>query len=339
MNNSRQDGAIRVKPLVSVDDLDVHFGAGRASFASAASATVRAVDGLTFTIEKGETLGLVGESGCGKSTAGRAILHLQKPTGGRVVFDGQDLSLLSSRQVRQMRKRMQMVYQDPFASLNPRMRVKDIIADPLAVHSLAKGRARDERVVELMELVGLDVSQMERFPHEFSGGQRQRIGIARALAVEPDFIVFDESIAALDVSVQAQIINLLKKLQREKDLTYLFISHDLAVIRHIAHRVAVMYLGEIVEIGPSEALYATPRHPYTRALLKSVPVPQVKNGEKPKLEGIKGELPSPLDVLPGCRFCNRCPIAVERCSVEKPLLEVTTSGHFVACHLARDRPR
>lgn len=324
--------------LISVDDLSVHFDVGRGNISLTRGAKVRAVDGLSFTVARGETLGLVGESGCGKSTAGRATVHLQRPTGGRVVFDGVDLGELSERQLRHMRKRMQMVYQDPYASLNPRMRVRDIVGDPLAVHRLAKGKAREDRIVELLEMVGLDASHLDRYPHEFSGGQRQRVGIARALAVEPDFIVFDESIAALDVSIQAQIINLLRDLQRKKNLTYLFISHDMAVIRHVSDRVAVMYLGEIVEIGRTEEIFTDARHPYTKALLKSAPIPMVAAGKKPTLEGIEGEPPSPLDAPVGCRFFKRCPVSRTECEARRQSLQMTSRGHLVACRFAGAPP-
>ena len=320
--------------LIFVQDLDVHFDIGREGFGNAKARKLRAVDGLTLKIQPGETMGLVGESGCGKSTAGRAILRLVDPTRGRVIFDGQDLSNLGPREVRRMRKRMQIVHQDPYASLNPRMKVKDIVGESLIVHGIAKGRDVAPRVAALLEQVGLGAEAMERYPHEFSGGQRQRVGIARALAVEPDFIVLDESISALDVSIQAQIINLLKKLQRETGVTYLFISHDMAVVRHMSDRVAVMYLGAVVEMGPSESLYAAPRHPYTRALLKSVPVPQVSGEGKPTLEGIKGELGNPMDTPKGCRFCNRCPLVQDICRETAPTLDVVERGHFAACHFS-----
>ena len=321
--------------LIYVQDLEVHYDIGREGFGGSRSQKLRAVDGLTLRIRRGETLGLVGESGCGKSTVGRAVLGLTRPTAGRVMFDGKDLAQLSRRRMRQMRKHLQIVHQDPYASLNPRMKVRDIVGESLIVHGLASGRDVAPRVEALLDQVGLDAGAMDRYPHEFSGGQRQRIGIARALAVEPEFIVLDESISALDVSIQAQIINLLKKLQRETGVTFLFISHDMAVVRHMSDRVAVMYLGKVVEMGPGEALYDQPLHPYTRALLNSVPVPQVaEDGEKPVLEGIKGELASPLDAPKGCRFCNRCPLVQDICRTEVPLLEVRAPGHFAACHFA-----
>lgn len=320
--------------LFEIQDLEVHFDVGGGALSAKGAQKLRAVDGVTFDIQRGETLGLVGESGCGKSTVGRTILRLTQPTSGRVLFDNQDLGRLGQGRMRRMRRRMQMVYQDPYASLNPRMTVRDILAEPLIVHGLAKGVARDQRIGELLDLVGLDRSAINRYPHEFSGGQRQRIGIARALAVEPDFMVLDESISALDVSIQAQIINLLKQLQREKALTYLFISHDMAVVRHMSDRVAVMYLGVIVELGQSDEIYDNPRHPYTRALLRAVPVPQVKPGEKAKVEGIRGELGSPLNLPKGCRFCDRCPMVQDRCRVEAPKLLAQQGGHLAACHFA-----
>ena len=320
--------------LFEIQDLEVHFDVGGGALSAKGAQKLRAVDGVTFDIRRGETLGLVGESGCGKSTVGRTILRLTQPTSGRVLFDNQDLGRLGQGRMRRMRRRMQMVYQDPYASLNPRMKVRDILAEPLTVHGLAKGAARDQRIGELLDLVGLDRSAINRYPHEFSGGQRQRIGIARALAVEPDFMVLDESISALDVSIQAQIINLLKQLQREKALTYLFISHDMAVVRHMSDRVAVMYLGVIVELGRSDEIYDNPRHPYTRALLRAVPVPQVKPGEKAKVEGISGELGSPLNLPKGCRFCDRCPMVQDRCRVEAPKLLAQQGTHLAACHFA-----
>ena len=320
--------------LFEIQDLEVHFDVGGGALSARGPQKLRAVDGVTFDILRGETLGLVGESGCGKSTVGRTILRLTEPTSGRVMFDRQDLGRLGRGRMRRMRRRMQMVYQDPYASLNPRMKVRDILAEPLAVHGLASGAEREARIAELLDLVGLDRAAMARYPHEFSGGQRQRIGIARALAVEPDFMVLDESISALDVSIQAQIINLLKRLQREKDLTFLFISHDMAVVRHMSDRVAVMYLGTIVELGRADQIYDNPRHPYTRALLKAVPVPQVTAGQKATVECIRGELGSPLDLPAGCRFCDRCPLVQDRCRSEAPRLTMRDSGHLAACHFA-----
>ncbi|WP_238365725.1 ABC transporter ATP-binding protein [Mesobacterium pallidum] len=320
--------------LIEVRDLEVHFNVGSGTLGSGNARRLRAVDGVTFDILRGETLGLVGESGCGKSTVGRALLRLTDPTAGRVLFDGQDMGRLGRTALRKMRRHMQMVYQDPYASLNPRMTIGDIVGEPLTVHGIAKGAERERRVADLLELVGLDASAMTRYPHEFSGGQRQRVGIARALAVEPDFFVLDESISALDVSIQAQIINLLKRLQRERELTYLFISHDMAVVRHMSDRVAVMYLGAIVELADSRRIYEAPRHPYTKALLKAVPVPRVEGGKKATIEGIKGELSSPLEKATGCRFRSRCPLAEARCHTEVPLLRAVEKGHLTACHLA-----
>jgi oligopeptide transport system ATP-binding protein len=293
---------------------------------------VRAVDDVSFFIRRGETLGLVGESGCGKSTTGRAILQLYKPTAGSVQFEGQELTTLSGSALRKMRRRMQMIFQDPYASLNPRMTVGSIIAEPLEIHGLASGRAKQERVQELLRLVGLNPYFANRYPHEFSGGQRQRIGIARALAVEPAFMVCDEPISALDVSIQAQIINLLERLQEELGLTYLFIAHDLAVVRHISDRVAVMYLGKIVEITGRDELYERPLHPYTQALLSAVPVPDPRVEKRRQRIILTGDVPSPVNPPAGCRFNPRCRFAQDYCrQVEPPLIEVSPN-HWVACH-------
>lgn len=321
-------------PLITVDDVAVHFPVEGGGLRRQVLGTVKALDGITFTIKRGETLGLVGESGCGKSTVGRVIMNLLAPSEGRVSFDGKDLTRLKSRQRRELRKRMQMVYQDPYASLNPRMTVGQIVGDPLAIHGLYRGRKKLERIQYLLDIVGLGADCIDRYPHQFSGGQRQRVGIARALAVDPEFIVLDESIAALDVSIQAQIINLLQKLQAELGLTYLFISHDLSVVRHISDRVAVMYLGKIVEIGSSEQIYQNPMHPYTQALLASVPVPDpvlaVARGAAP----LKGELPSRLNPPQGCRFSDRCPKATSLCREQEPFTTVREPGHMLACHHA-----
>ncbi|MEP6819266.1 MAG: oligopeptide/dipeptide ABC transporter ATP-binding protein [bacterium] len=312
--------------LLAIRDLKVHFDlrAGR-------KGVVKAVDGVTIDIYRGETLGLVGESGCGKSTLGRAILRLTEPTSGQVLYRNQDLAHLSKREMREHRRHLQIIFQDPYASLNPRMTVGQIVGEPLETFKLAKGREADERVQELLETVGLSKRFVKRFPHEFSGGQRQRIGIARALAVDPDFIVADEPISALDVSIQAQIMNLLEKLQREKNLTYLFISHDLRAIRHVSNRVAVMYLGKLVEIADAKTIYADPLMPYTKALISAVPVPDPKIEARRQRIVLEGDVPSPINPPQGCRFHTRCPYMIEACKqVVPPLIEVKPS-HFAAC--------
>jgi oligopeptide transport system ATP-binding protein len=312
--------------LVDVQDLKVHFPLSRTS-------TVKAVDGVSFQIRRGETLGLVGESGCGKTTTGLAILRLIEPTSGRVLIDGDDVTAMDPRSLRLLRKRMAMIFQDPYASLDPRMSVGRIVAEPLEIHGLHRGtRQRYRRVAELLELVGLNPDYRNRYPHEFSGGQRQRVGIARALATEPDFIVCDEPIAALDVSIQAGVMNLLEDLQRDLGLTYLFIAHDLSAVQHFSDRVAVMYLGRIVEQADRVALYETPRHPYTTALLSAVPVPDPATERSRNRIILEGDVPSPIDPPSGCTFHPRCPRAFDRCPRETPVL--TAEGeHRVACHL------
>jgi oligopeptide transport system ATP-binding protein len=320
--------------LVEVQDLTVYFPVHVGSILKRKIGDIKAVDGINFRITQGETMGLVGESGSGKTTTGQAILQIDQPTGGKIFFEGQEVSGLSKKEIRQLRRSMQMIFQDPFGSLNPRMKVRDIIGEPLKVHNMVKSRAEyRDRVTELLLVVGLDPAMGERYPHEFSGGQRQRIGVARALAVRPKFIVCDEPVSALDVSIQAQIINLLEELQEQFNLTYLFIAHDLAVVRHISDRIAVMYLGEIVEIASRVDLYRNPFHPYTRALLAAVPIPN------PTLEAqrehilIHGEIPSPLNPPSGCRFHPRCLEAKAECSVQKPTMEERVPGHFVTCLL------
>jgi oligopeptide transport system ATP-binding protein len=320
--------------LLEVRGLVKHFTVGGGIFGGRAG-TVRAVDGVSFALRRGETLGLVGESGCGKTTTGRCILQLERPTSGQVIFEGRDLSTLSDADLRPMRRRMQVIFQDPYASLNPRMTVGQILAEPLAVHGLVADRdGRRNRVRDLLTRVGLLPQHAERYPHQMSGGQRQRVGIARALAVEPALIVCDEPVSALDVSIQAQIINLLEDLQSEFGLTYLFIAHDLAVVRHISDRVAVMYLGKIVEIADRRELYDNPLHPYTKALLAAVPIPDPVLEAQRAHSVLVGEVPSPLNPPPGCVFHPRCPIAVERCGGEVPPLREVSPGHWAACLLA-----
>jgi oligopeptide/dipeptide ABC transporter ATP-binding protein len=316
--------------LLEVRGLKKHFPIRRGVF-SRVSGYVRAVDGVDLVLKQGETLGLVGESGSGKTTAGRCILRLIEPTGGSVVFDGIDLLGLSPAEMRKMRRQIQVIFQDPYSSLNPRMKVGSIVGEPLAIHKIASGSDREHRVADLLCKVGLDPMVMRRYPHEFSGGQRQRIGIARALALNPRLIICDEPVSALDVSVQAQVVNLLMDLQEEFSLTYLFIAHDLSVVEHISDRVAVMYLGKIVEVADAESLYRDPKHPYTRALLSAVPVPDPD--AKPQRIALKGDLPSPAEPPPGCAFHPRCPVAVEVCSRVEPRLLDSGGGHLASCHL------
>ena len=318
--------------LLEVDDLRMWFPITRGIVIQRHVGDIKAVDGLSFFIRRGETLGLVGESGCGKSTTGRAILQLYRPTGGNVVFDGTNLGHLKGEKMRQMRRRMQMIFQDPYASLNPRMTVGNIIGEPLEVHDIMRGKKRRERVQELLKVVGLNPYFVNRYPHEFSGGQRQRIGVARALAVQPDFIVCDEPISALDVSIQAQIINLLEELQREFNLTYLFIAHDLAVVRHISSRVAVMYLGKLVELTDRAELYNNPLHPYTEALLSAIPIPDPTIEERRQRLLLVGDVPSPANPPSGCNFRTRCPVAMDVCAEVDPEWKEAQPGHYVACH-------
>jgi oligopeptide transport system ATP-binding protein len=309
--------------LVSVRDLVKHFPV------EGSDDVVRAVDGVSFEIFAGETLGLVGESGCGKSTVGRCLLRLIEPTSGHVYFEGRDILALNKKQLREIRREMQIIFQDPYASLNPRMKIGDIVGEPLVIHHQGDKRERRDRVAMLLERVGLDADYMNRYAHEFSGGQRQRIGVARALALNPKLIVADEPVSALDVSVQAQVVNLLQELQEEFKLTYLFISHGLAVVEHISTRVAVMYLGRIVEIAGAADLYAQPLHPYTQALLSAIPIPDPK--EKRKRIILQGDVPTPINPPSGCRFRTRCPLAIEECAQIDPELREVAPGHHVAC--------
>ncbi len=317
--------------LVRVKDLYKYFPI-HAGLMSHHIADVRAVDGVTFAIEEGETLGLVGESGSGKTTIGRVLLRLLPATKGEILFENQNVLAMNRREIRRIRRSMQIIFQDPFASLNPRMTIREIVAEPLRIHGIATGKALDDRVVELLELVGLQPYHANRYPHEFSGGQRQRVGVARALAVQPKFIVCDEPVSALDVSIQAQVINLLEDLQAKFKLTYLFIAHDLSVVRHIATRVAVMYVGKIVELADRDDLYQNPLHPYTQALLSAIPIPDPVLEKRRKRIVLTGDIPSPVNPPSGCRFHTRCPIAFDRCSIEEPPLREYAPRHFAACH-------
>jgi oligopeptide transport system ATP-binding protein len=316
--------------LIRVENLVMHFPIYRGVIRRQVAA-VHAVDGVSFEIKQGETLGLVGESGCGKSTTGRTILQLYKPTSGEVYFRDQNLVKLKPEAMRLMRREMQMIFQDPYASLNPRMTLRDIVGEPLMAFEEVSGKEIDRRVAELLELVKLNPDFAGRYPHEFSGGQRQRIGVARALALHPSFIVCDEPISALDVSIQAQVVNLLEDLQKELNLTYLFIAHDLSMVRHISDRVAVMYLGIIVELADRNELYTNPLHPYTKALLSAIPVPDPEYGETHQRTILQGDVPSPVNPPSGCRFRTRCPIADESCALKQPEFRQLKPGHFVAC--------
>ncbi|HLM55383.1 MAG TPA: oligopeptide/dipeptide ABC transporter ATP-binding protein [Pyrinomonadaceae bacterium] len=333
------------EPLVAIRELKVHFKLGGGTFIDKLTGgpgvprVVKAVDGVTLDIFPGETLGLVGESGCGKSTLGRAILRLTEPTGGQVIFRGKDLSRLSRGELRGQRRHLQMIFQDPYASLNPRMTVAQIVGEPLETFGLARRSEREGRVRELMETVGLSPRFVKRYPHEFSGGQRQRIGIARALAADPDFIVADEPISALDVSIQSQIMNLMERLQRERSLTYLFISHDLRAIRHVSDRVAVMYLGKLVELADAKVIYAEPLMPYTKALISAVPVPDPVLESTRKRIVLQGDVPSPINPPQGCRFHTRCPWAIQACKEVVPPLAEIKPAHFAACiRISPDQP-
>jgi oligopeptide transport system ATP-binding protein len=326
MTEQTQNGEANGRPLLEIKDLKKYFQVGKAD--------LKAVDGISLEINKGETFGLVGESGCGKSTAGRVLVRLYEPTGGEVLFGGKNIHEAKGSEGTALNRKMQMVFQDPQASLNPRMVVSDIIAEGIDIHGLAQNqKERQDRVNELLETVGLNKEHAHRYPHEFSGGQRQRIGVARALAVDPDFIVADEPVSALDVSIQAQVINLMKKLQRERDLTYLFISHDLSVVKYISDRVGVMYLGVMVEMAPSEELYSNPLHPYTQALLSAVPVPDPDVELERERIVLEGDVPSPVNPPSGCRFRTRCPYATEACGHDEPVWREVGPEHWVAaCH-------
>ena len=319
--------------LLRVENLMMHFPIRRGVFQRQVGA-VRAVDGVSFEVARGETLGLVGESGCGKSTTGRTILQLYKPTAGEVEFEGINLVTLKGEQLRQMRRKMQMIFQDPYASLNPRMTVGQLVGEPLMVHNVATGAEINERVLHLLELVKLNPAFASRYPHEFSGGQRQRIGLARALALQPSFIICDEPISALDVSIQAQVVNLLEELQQQFNLTYLFIAHDLSMVKHISDRIAVMYLGVIMELATRDELHAKPLHPYTQALLSAVPIPDPVADAKRERIILKGDVPSPANPPSGCRFRTRCPIAEGTCAESRPDFREIRPGHFVACFFA-----
>ncbi|MBE9114738.1 dipeptide ABC transporter ATP-binding protein [Lusitaniella coriacea LEGE 07157] len=320
--------------LLRVENLQVHFPVLQGFLLQRTAGTIKAVDGLNFALQPGETLGLVGESGCGKSTTGRAILQLVRPTGGNVYFKGRNLAQMEGEELRQMRRQMQTIFQDPYTSLNPRMTVGNIVSEPLIVYQLAKGKEKQERVEELLKLVGLNPKFINRYPHEFSGGQRQRIAIARALSVNPDFIVCDEPIAALDVSIQAQVVNLMQDLQEELGLSYLFIAHDLSIVRHISDRVAVMYLGKIVELAESQTLYTNPLHPYTQALLSAIPIPNPEIEAKRDRILLEGDVPSPANPPCGCNFHPRCPYVMDSCRQDpEPFLQDVGNAHQVACHL------
>jgi len=320
--------------LLKVENLVKHFPIMKGTIFQKQIGAVHAVDGVSFQIYEGETLGLVGESGCGKSTTGRAILQLHRPTSGSVWFDGKDLTKLKGEELRKMRRKMQMIFQDPYASLNPRMTVGEIIGEPLLIHKLAANKIEAEKEVQkLLKLVGLNPSYTNRYPHEFSGGQRQRIGVARALALNPSLIICDEPISALDVSIQAQVVNLLEDLQNQFNLTYLFIAHDLSMVRHISSRVAVMYLGLIVELTTRNELYNHPLHPYTKALLSAVPIPDPVAEEKRNRIILQGDVPSPVNPPSGCHFRTRCPLAANICAEAEPEFREVSPGHFVACHM------
>lgn len=322
---------IENKILLQVNNLKKHFQVG-SSIRKKNRSYLNAVDDISFHINKGETFGLVGESGCGKTTTGRTILRLYEPTAGKITFDGIDITGFSEKEMLPFRKRMQMIFQDPYASLNGRMTVTDIIGEGIEIHNIAQGKERQERIYQLLDIVGLKKEHANRYPHEFSGGQRQRIGIARALAVEPDLIVCDEPISALDVSIQAQVVNMLEDLQNEKGLTYLFIAHDLSMVKHISNRIGVMYLGMLMEVATSNDLYKSPLHPYTKALLSSIPIPDPKITRSKKRITLQGDVNSPIDPVPSCPFKTRCTLCEDICTKVTPKLKEVAPNHFVACH-------
>jgi oligopeptide transport system ATP-binding protein len=322
--------------LLNVDKLEVHFPITEGILIQHKVGAVRAVDGVSFQVKRGETLGMVGESGCGKSTTGRAILRLHKPTAGKIEFNGDDITNANGPSLKKMRRNMTMIFQDPSASLNPRLTVGNIVAEPLIIHKIAEGKERQEMVENLLELVGLSRYYINRYPHEFSGGQKQRIGIARALAARPSFIVADEPVSALDVSIQAQIVNLMEELQDQFGLTYLFVAHDLSVVRHISDRIAVMYLGKIVELAERDELYDHPAHPYTRALLSAVPIPDPKVEKKRQRIILAGDVPSPVNPPKACRFHTRCPLVQAICKEQEPTFQDIGGGHYSACHFAKE---
>ncbi|MFH1605139.1 MAG: oligopeptide/dipeptide ABC transporter ATP-binding protein [Pseudomonadota bacterium] len=329
---SRADTAQGAAPLIEVRNLKMHFTVAGGILSRAKTAQIKAVDDVSFTIARGETLGLVGESGCGKTTTGRCILRLEKPTAGEILFEGQDLCNLDRSALNEKRERMQVIFQDPFSSLNPRMKVGSIVGEPMKVHGIyPRRKEREQRVAELLLVCGLNPKFIDRYPHEMSGGQRQRVGIARALSLNPHFIVCDEAVSALDVSIQAQVINLLEDLREQFNLAYLFIAHDLSVVHHLCHRVAVMYLGRLVELADSDELFTHPLHPYTQALLEAVPIPDPDIEKLRAHHGMKGEIPSPINPPSGCVFHPRCPLAVDSCQHEVPQLRELKPGHWVSC--------
>jgi oligopeptide transport system ATP-binding protein len=325
----------KTRTLLDVRDLTMHFPLTQGIVLQRVVGHVRAVDGITFTIERGKTLGLVGESGSGKTTIGRTLVRLYKPTGGQVLFDDVDLAKLEGEQLRQMRRRVQMVFQDPYASLNPRYTIGSLVAEPMQIYKLGSASEIRERTEELLHVVGLRPEYIDRYPHEFSGGQRQRIAVARALSINPEFVIADEPVSALDVSVRAQVLNLLQRLQQQFHLTYLFVSHDLSVVRHVADRIAVMYLGKIVELADRDELYAAPKHPYTKALLSAIPIPDPKVERKRQRIILSGDLPSPINIPKGCRFHTRCPMAQQICREIEPVFERKEgNNHLAACHFS-----